>query len=72
MLQIPLILLKSSNFNTQEVINKILHEEQKPIPKIYSQFIQDLVQKLLQKDQYKRPSIDKILNSPEILKYVIF
>ena len=55
----------------QEVINKILFEDQKPIPEIYSPFLQQLVKSLLQKDQYKRPPIDKILMFPEIAKYVL-
>lgn len=56
----------------KEVINKILNENPKPISTAYSQFLQNLVRSLMQKNQNKRPSIENILNYPEINKYVFF
>lgn len=49
-----------------EIINGILNEEPKPIPKHYSHFIKTLIPWLLTKDQFKRPDINQVMNLKEI------
>ncbi|KAL4467995.1 hypothetical protein ABPG72_015865 [Tetrahymena utriculariae] len=51
-----------------EVDYKIQHIEPEPIDESYSQFLQILVKKLLQKDPQQRPSINDILEMPEIIQ----
>ncbi len=48
------------------IMNKILKEEPKNLPIIYSQFIQNLTSSLLSKNQQKRPEIEEILALKEI------
>lgn len=49
-----------------EIIHKIVNEEPKPIPKTYSTFIRGLIEKLLIKDQFKRPEINQLIAIKEI------
>lgn len=52
------------------VITNIKNEYPKPISKDYSLFIHELIQKLLEKNPKKRPSIDDILKFKQIEKEV--
>ncbi|EAS05707.2 Serine/Threonine kinase domain protein (macronuclear) [Tetrahymena thermophila SB210] len=51
-----------------EVDYKIQNIEPEPIDESYSQFLQNLVKKLLQKDPQQRPSINDIIEMPEIIQ----
>jgi len=51
---------------------KVVRDKHLPIPEQYSSFIQEIIDKLLEKSQEARPSIDQILEKPYVKEHVIF
>jgi NIMA (never in mitosis gene a)-related kinase len=54
--------------NIQELYKNILSAKYKPIPKIYSKNLNEIIDLMLTKDPLKRPSIDDLLNNKIILE----
>ena len=54
--------------NMQELYKNILNEKYKPIPKIYSKNLNEIIDLMLIKDPLKRPSTDDLLNNQIILE----
>ncbi len=57
-------------FNFKVVINKIINDDCTEIPDHYSEAMHQLIYLLLIKDPEKRPSISKIIQTPEIIENV--
>jgi len=53
--------------NIHAIITKIMHENYTAVPDHYSPFLMELISKLLDKNPEKRPSIQEVLELPEIL-----
>lgn len=53
-----------SSENLLGLVFKIVQDKQEPIPDMYSQDLKDLVSRLLEKDEKKRPQVLEILQMP--------
>lgn len=60
-----------SGENLLGLVFKIVQDKQGPIPDMYSQDMKDLVQKLLVKDEKKRPQVIDILRMPFVKKHMV-
>jgi len=60
-----------SGDNIPNVIHKIMQEKHASAPEHFTTLVHDLIDKLLEKDPNKRPSIENILSIPEISQEVI-
>ena len=59
-----------SGENLLGLVFKIVQDKQGPIPDMYSQELKDLVNKLLVKDDKKRPQVIDILRMPFVHQYL--
>jgi len=60
-----------SGDNIPNVIHKIMQEKHSSAPEHFTTLVHDLIDKLLEKDPNKRPSIENILSIPEISQQVM-